>query len=186
MQNHNHDKHMHNTQNDMSEKSEAHKMHQHQDHSHEGHHTHMVADFKKRFWVSTIATIPILFLSPMLQDIFGISSQMKFEGSRYLLFAVASFIFFYGGWPFLKGIFTEIKSKSPGMMTLISVAISTAYFYSSAVVFGVSGKVFFWELATLVDIMLLGHWIEMKSVMGASRALEELAKLHAFNCKQVK
>ena len=177
MQNHNHDKHMHNTQNDMSEKSEAHKMHQHQDHSHEGHHTHMVADFKKRFWVSTIATIPILFLSPMLQDIFGISSQMKFEGSRYLLFAVASFIFFYGGWPFLKGIFTEIKSKSPGMMTLISVAISTAYFYSSAVVFGVSGKVFFWELATLVDIMLLGHWIEMKSVMGASRALEELAKL---------
>jgi Cu2+-exporting ATPase len=137
----------------------------------------MVADFKKRFWISIIATIPILFLSPMLQAIFGISSQFKFEGSQYLLFGISSFIFFYGGWPFLKGFFTEITSKNPGMMTLIAVAISTAYFYSSAVVFGVSGKVFFWELATLVDIMLLGHWIEMKSVMGASKALEELAKL---------
>ncbi len=171
MQSHNHSKHTHNSQN------ENHKMHEGHNHSHGNHHAHMVADFKKRFWISIIATIPILFLSPMLQAIFGISSQFKFEGSQYLLFGISSFIFFYGGWPFLKGFFTEITSKNPGMMTLIAVAISTAYFYSSAVVFGVSGKVFFWELATLVDIMLLGHWIEMKSVMGASKALEELAKL---------
>ncbi len=171
MQSHNHSKHTHNSQN------ENHKMHEGHNHSHGNHHAHMVADFKKRFWISIIATIPILFLSPMLQAIFGISSQFKFEGSQYLLFGISSFIFFYGGWPFLKGFFTEITSKNPGMMTLIAVAISTAYFYSSAVVFGVSGKVFFWELATLVDIMLLGHWVEMKSVMGASKALEELAKL---------
>jgi Cu2+-exporting ATPase len=86
-------------------------------------------------------------------------------------------VFFYGGLPFLKGIFDELKKRKPGMMTLIAVAISTAYFYSSAVVLGLSGMEFFWELATLIDIMLLGHWIEMKSVMGASRALEELARL---------
>jgi Cu2+-exporting ATPase len=94
-----------------------------------------------------------------------------------VLFGFSSAVFWYGGWPFLKGVFEEIKSRRPGMMTLISVAIATAYLYSSAVVFGLTGKMFFWELATLVDIMLLGHWIEMKSVMGASRALEELAKL---------
>jgi len=170
MKNKDHTDHKHNSEH-IEHKSEQHN------HSHGNHHAHMVADFKKRFWISIIATVPILFLSPMLQEIFGISSQFKFEGSQYLLFAIASFIFFYGGWPFLKGLFTEITSKNPGMMTLIAVAISTAYFYSSAVVFGVSGKVFFWELATLVDIMLLGHWIEMKSVMGASKALEELAKL---------
>ncbi|HKJ81283.1 MAG TPA: heavy metal translocating P-type ATPase, partial [Ignavibacteriaceae bacterium] len=170
MQSHNYSEHKH-----QSGHSE-HKSEQH-NHSHGNHHAHMVADFKKRFWISIIATIPILFLSPMLRDIFGISSELKFNGSEYILFIISSFIFFYGGWPFLKGFFTEIKSKNPGMMTLIAVAISTAYFYSSAVVFGVSGKVFFWELATLVDIMLLGHWIEMKSVMGASKALEELAKL---------
>jgi len=171
MQNHNHSEHTRNTNNESHKMSEEHK------HSHGNHHAHMVADFKKRFWISIIATIPILFLSPMLREIFGISSELKFNGSAYILFIISSFIFFYGGWPFLKGFFTEIKSKNPGMMTLIAVAISTAYFYSSAVVFGVSGKVFFWELATLVDIMLLGHWIEMKSVMGASKALEELAKL---------
>lgn len=171
MQDHNHS---HHTQSSLNKNNKMPKRH---NHSHGNHHAHMVADFKKRFWVSIIATIPILFLSPMLQAIFGISSQLKFEGSQYLLFGVSSFIFFYGGWPFLKGFFNEIKSGSPGMMTLIAVAISTAYFYSSAVVFGVPGKVFFWELATLVDIMLLGHWIEMKSVMGASKALEELAKL---------
>jgi len=95
----------------------------------------------------------------------------------YVLFGLSSAVFWYGGWPFLKGFFGELKSRQIGMMTLISVAIATAYLYSSAVVFGLTGKMFFWELASLIDIMLLGHWIEMKSVMGASRALEELAKL---------
>ncbi len=93
--------------------------------------------------------------------------------------ALSSAVFWYGGWPFLKGLLKEIESRRPGMMTLVAVAITTAYLYSSAVVFGLTGKMFFWELATLVDIMLLGHWIEMRSVMGASNALEALAKPHA-------
>ena len=95
----------------------------------------------------------------------------------YVLFSLSSAVFWYGGWPFLKGLFEELNSGRPGVMTLVAVAITTAYVYSSAVEFGLTGMTFFWELATLVDIMLLGHWIEMKSVMGASKALEELAKL---------
>jgi len=113
----------------------------------------------------------------MIQHFLGLKEAMRFNGDVYALFALSSFVFFYGGYPFLKGLFDELKNKQPGMMTLIALAISVAYFYSSAVVFGVKGEVFFWELATLIDIMLLGHWIEMKSVMGASKALEELAKL---------
>jgi len=144
---------------------------------HHDHHAHMVADFKRRFWVCLIITIPILILSPMIQRFLGLDNLMRFPGDLYILFAFSSFVFFYGGYPFLKGLFNELKLLKPGMMTLIAVAITTAYLYSSAVVFGLSGKIFFWELVTLIDIMLLGHWIEMKSVMGASRALEELAKL---------
>ena len=144
---------------------------------HKNHHVHMVADFRKRFWISLILTIPILILSPMIQDLLGLRQLLQFSGDQYLLWAFSTIIFFYGGFPFLKGFFNEVKSHTPGMMTLIAVAISTAYFYSSAVVFGLVGVGFFWELATLIVIMLLGHWIEMKSVMGASRALEELAKL---------
>ena len=144
---------------------------------HGGHHAHMVADFRKRFWVSLAVTLPILVLSPMLQRLLGLSGAISFAGDAFLLFALSSFLFFYGGYPFLKGLVEELKGAQPGMMTLISVAIATAYVYSSAVVFGLKGKVFFWELATLVDVMLLGHWIEMRSIMGASRALQELASL---------
>jgi P-type Cu2+ transporter len=140
-------------------------------------HSHMVADFRRRFWVSLILTLPILALSPVIQDFLKLGESLRFAKDQYLLWACSSVVFFYGGWPFLKGIIVELKAKKPGMMTLIAIAISTAYLYSSAVVFGLSGMGFFWELATLIDIMLLGHWIEMKSVMGASRALEELAKL---------
>ncbi|NUQ40666.1 MAG: copper-translocating P-type ATPase [Calditrichaceae bacterium] len=146
-------------------------------HNHHGHHAHMVEDFRKRFWISLVLTIPILILSPMIQEFLGLGESLRFPGDMYITFILSSVVFFYGGYPFLKGLIDELKEKSPGMMTLIALAISVAYFYSSAVVFGVPGKVFFWELATLIDIMLLGHWIEMKSVMGASRALEELAKL---------
>ena len=142
-----------------------------------GHHAHMAADFRKRFWISLALTLPILFLSPMLQTLVGLREAIRFPGDIYVLFGLSSAVFWYGGWPFLKGFFGELKSRQAGMMTLISVAIATAYLYSSAVVFGLTGKMFFWELASLIDIMLLGHWIEMKSVMGASRALEELAKL---------
>jgi Cu2+-exporting ATPase len=144
---------------------------------HSDHHAHMAADFRKRFWVSLILTLPILLLSPMLQTLVGLRETIHFPGDVYLLFGFSSAVFWYGGWPFLVGFIGELKARRPGMMTLISVAIATAYIYSSAVVFGLTGKMFFWELATLVDIMLLGHWIEMKSVMGASKALEELAKL---------
>src|SRR5699024_7804850 len=131
--------------------------------------------FKKRFYISLIVTIPILILSPMIQGFIGV--DWRFSNDEYILFALATFIFFYGGWPFITGAFDELKDKNPGMMTLIGLAILVAYVYSSLTVFGLEGSDFFWELATLIDIMLLGHWIEMRSVMGASNALEELVKL---------
>ncbi len=146
-------------------------------HDHQAHHAHMVSDFRKRFWISLVLTVPILLLSPMIQSFLGLGESLHFLGDKYVLWFFSSVVFFYGGWPFLNGIAAELKALKPGMMTLIAVAITTAYVYSSAVVFGLRGTGFFWELATLIDIMLLGHWIEMKSVMGASRALEELAKL---------
>ena len=155
-------------------------------HGHGDHHAHMVADFRKRFWIALIITIPVLVLSPMMQRFLGLGETIRFTGDLYVLFVLSSVIFFYGGWPFLKGLFDELKDKQPGMMTLIAIAIAVAYGYSSVVVFGLSGKVFFWELATLIDIMLLGHWIEMKSVMGASRALEELAKLMPSDAHKVR
>lgn len=146
-------------------------------HSHPSHHSQMVADFRRRFWISLVITIPVLLLSPMIQSFLNLGESIRFGGDLYLLFGLSSIVFLYGGYPFLKGIFAEMKSRRPGMMALIGLAITTAYVYSSAVVFGLNGKIFFWELATLVDIMLLGHWIEMKSIMGASRALEEMARL---------
>jgi Cu2+-exporting ATPase len=185
---------------DGSGQHEGHEMHgdhngmKHDDHknskSHEGHkggdhHAHMVADFRRRFWISLGATVPILILSPMIQAFLGFKQAFGFPGDAYVLWALSSFVFFYGGWPFLTGLVDELKDKQPGMMALIAIAITTAYAYSSVVVFGLSGKVFFWELATLIDIMLLGHWIEMKSVMGASRALEELAKLMPSDAHKV-
>ena len=149
----------------------------HDHHDHHDHHALMVKDFQNRFWVCLTLTLPILFLSPLLQKLVGLHEVIHFTGDLYVLSGFSSVVFWYGGWPFFKGMFEEIKTRKPGMMTLVAVAISTAYFYSGAVVLGLEGKIFFWELATLVDIMLLGHWIEMKSVMGASKALEELAKL---------
>jgi Cu2+-exporting ATPase len=156
----------------------AHAGANHSDHAdHSAHTGHSVGGFRKRFWASLIITVPILLLSPMLQMWSGLGESFRFPGDDYLLFAFSSLIFFYGGYPFLKGFVNEMKDRRPGMMTLIAVAISTAYVYSTFVVFGLKGEIFFWETATLIDIMLLGHWIEMKSVMGASNALEELAKL---------
>ncbi len=121
----------------------------------------------------------------MIQHFLGLGESIRFFGDQYVLFGLSSVIYFYGGYPFLRGIIGEIKSRKPGMMTLISIAISTAYFYSSAVVFGLSGNILFWELATLIDIMLLGHWIEMKSIMGASKALEELVRLMPSDAHKV-
>ena len=150
---------------------------EHGRHDHNDHHAHMAADFRKRFWISLVLTLPILVLSPMLQSLVGLRESIRFPGDIYVLFGFASAVFWYGGWPFLQGLFEELKSRRPGMMTLISVAIATAYLYSSAVVFGLTGKMFFWELATLVDIMLLGHWIEMRAVGSARGALTSLARL---------
>lgn len=139
------------------------------------HHQMMIRDFKKRFWWSLLVSIPILFLSPDVQSLFNFS--LKIPGNLFILFILSTFVYFYGGKPFLIGLKQELAKMRPGMMTLIGMAITTAYIYSTAVVFGLSGHMFFWELATLIDIMLLGHLIEMRSVAGASKALEKLAQL---------
>jgi Cu2+-exporting ATPase len=142
----------------------------------EGHnHAMMIADFKKRFYVVLVLTIPIVLLSTMIQKFIGV--DWDFKGSKYILFALSSVVFFYGGWPFFKGLVNEVKAKNPGMMFLIGFAITVAYIYSVAIVFGLKGMDFFWELATLILIMLLGHWIEMKSIAGASKELELLVQL---------
>jgi Cu2+-exporting ATPase len=137
----------------------------------------MVADFRKRFRVCLAVTVPVLLLSPLVQEALNISDVLAFPGDLYVLFLLSSFVYFYGGLPFLKGMKDELRKRKPGMMTLVAVAITVAYTYSTAVVFGLEGKLLFWELATLIDIMLLGHWLEMRSVMGASRALEKLVEL---------
>ncbi|HEY0176871.1 MAG TPA: heavy metal translocating P-type ATPase, partial [Pedobacter sp.] len=148
---------------------------QHMEMSEHDHHAMMIADFKKRFYVVLVLTIPIMLLSVMIQHFMGVNWQ--FSGSSYLLFALSSVVFIYGGWPFLSGLVNEVKAKNPGMMFLIGFAITVAYSYSVAIVFGLKGMDFFWELATLILIMLLGHWIEMRSVMGASNELELLVQL---------
>lgn len=162
----------------------------HKDHSKNGdssnhgdHHAHMIKDFKKRFWISLLLMLPIVVLAPMIQELLGY--EFRFQYDRYVQFVLSSIVFFYGGWPFLTGMIDELKKRQPGMMTLIALAISVAYLYSSAVVFGLEGKIFFWELASLIVIMLLGHWIEMKSVMRASNALQELAKIMPSEARRI-
>ncbi len=141
------------------------------------HRSHMLSDFQRRFWVSLVITLPILILSPSIQRGLHIEQAMKFRGQSYVLLALSSVVYIYGGRPFLAGMFRELRKLRPGMMTLVGLAISIAYIYSAAVVFGLAGDVLFWELATLIDIMLLGHWLEMRSVMGASSALQKLVEL---------
>jgi Cu2+-exporting ATPase len=160
---------------EMEKNTESGHKKSHKGHSGGRHHAMMLADFRKRFMVSLAFTVPVLVLSPLIQSFFGY--RLDVPGAGYILLGLSSFVYFYGGWPFHKGFFKEISNKRPGMMTLIAIAVSVAYFYSALVVLGIKGKVFFWELVTLIDVMLLGHWIEMRSVMGASRALEELAEL---------
>jgi len=113
---------------------------------HHDHHQHadMMSNFKIRFWISLVITIPVLALSPLIQHFLGYS--LIFPADKYILLVLSSFIYFYGGWPFLTGLFSEFKNKKPGMMTLVGLAITVAYIYSAVVVFGVPGKVFFWEL----------------------------------------
>lgn len=139
---------------------------------HKGHH---IGNFIKRFWVCLFLTVPILLLSHMIQQWLGIN--ISFLGDDYLLLTLGTIVFVYGGFPFFKGLVGEIRAMAIGMMTLVSLAISVAYFYSVAVILGLQGMDFFWELATLIDIMLIGHWLEMRSQMRASRALESLVEL---------
>ena len=142
---------------------------------HDEHAGHHIADFKRRFWICLIITIPVLTLSHMIQQWLGFA--VTFPGNNYILAALSAFIFFYGGWPFLKGLWSEVKSNAIGMMTLIGIAITVAWAYSFAITMGLKGMDFYWEMATLIVIMLFGHWMEMKSVMGASRSLEMLVKM---------
>jgi len=144
-------------------------------HTGHDHHAMMINDFRKRFYAVLILTVPIVLLSPMIQH--WLNVHWEFPGSQYVLAGLSSVVFLYGGWPFLKGWVDEMKVWKPGMMTLIGFAILVAYIYSMATVFGLKGMDFFWELSTLILIMLLGHWIEMKSIAGASRELELLVQL---------
>lgn len=174
---------------------QAHSCHHHHSHhpdhhtekhaSHANHHAGMVKEYKKRFWICLFLTIPVLALSPMIQHFIGVGDAWRFKGDMIWLLLVSSIVYFYGGAPFLKGLQEEVKARNLGMMTLIGLAISTAYLYSVANVFGLKGTDFFWELVTLIDIMLLGHWIEMKSVMGAGEALEHLARLMPASAHKV-
>ncbi|MBI5071464.1 heavy metal translocating P-type ATPase, partial [Candidatus Falkowbacteria bacterium] len=142
---------------------------------HEKHAGHSLKMFANKFWVSLILTIPILLYSELPQIFFNWQAP-AFFGSSYVPLILSSVIFFYGGWIFIKGARQEIEEKIPGMMALISLAISAAYLYSVFTTF-TEGHTLFWELATLITIMLLGHWLEMRAVAGASGALKALAKL---------
>lgn len=154
--------------------------HEHSQHdSHDAHDTHAGHNpdmFKQKFWVSLLLTIPTIVFSPMIQEWFGY--QLEFPGSHYIPAVFGVVLFVYGGVVFLRSASAEIRNRQPGMMTLISMAIVVALGYSLAVTFGlVRGMDFWWELATLITIMLLGHWLEMAAIHRASSAVGELAKL---------
>jgi Cu2+-exporting ATPase len=157
--------------------------HDHKGNAGHAHHAGMIGDFKKRFYVVLVLTIPIMALSPMIQH--WLRVNWSFPGASYILLVLSSVVFFYGGWPFLQGLVNEMRAKALGMMTLVAVAITVAYVYSVVIVLGLDGMDFFWELATLILIMLLGHWIEMKSIMSASRELELLVQLMPFEAHLV-
>jgi Cu2+-exporting ATPase len=158
-------------------KHKKHVKHGNSESMHSHGHSEMLQDYKKRLIVCLILTIPVFILTPIVQQALNLNQTINFYGEEYLLLLISSIVFVYGGYPFFKGFLEEIKNRIPGMMTLITVAITTAYIYSAAVTLGLMGMVFFLELVTLIDIMLLGHWVEMRSVMGASNALEKLGKL---------
>lgn len=151
----------------------------HGTHVHEGHDKHAghrTEDFLHKFVVVLVLTIPIILYSDLPHAFFAWTAP-AFPGSGFLPFVLGSVVFFYGGWVFIRGAYDELRARTPGMMTLIALAISAAYLYSAGATFTGSGMGLYWELATLIGVMLIGHWIEMKSVQGAKGALRELAKL---------
>jgi P-type Cu2+ transporter len=151
----------------------SHSSHEHA--GHDKHAGHSPAMFQRRFFICLLLTVPVLYLSPMFQMWFNYQA-IQFAGVAWVTPILSTVIYWYGGWVFLRGAWAELHGKI-GMMTLVALAITVSYVYSVAVSFGLPGDSFYMELVTLVDIMLLGHWIEMTSVQGASRALEHLAKL---------
>ena len=139
------------------------------------HASHSTTMFFRKFWISLILTIPVVLYADIIINIFAWSPP-SFPGSEYLPLAFGSIVFFYGGWVFLAGARREIQARLPGMMTLIGIAVSAAYLWSVYAVFA-DEEALFWELTTLITIMLLGHWLEMRAVRGAQGALKELSKL---------
>jgi Cu2+-exporting ATPase len=172
---HEHD-HLHDEQHDHAAHDPSTHDHAAHDHSAHDHSAHDPAIFRRLFWINLALTIPTLVFSTGLQDILGLTGP-RFPGSQFIPAAFGILIFLIGGRVFLTGAVSELRAKSPGMMTLISLALLVAFGYSLAVTLGLPGMDFWWELATLTTIMLLGHWIEMSAVMGAQNALGELAKL---------
>jgi P-type Cu2+ transporter len=150
----------------------------HEDHEHGAHVDHSGHEqlFRRRFWICLALTVPVLLFSPMIQEWLGFTMP-QFVGSEWVAPLFAIIIFLYGGIPFLQMARPEIADRKPGMMLLISLAITVAFVYSLAMVFVDPHSGFFWEMALLIDVMLLGHWLEMRSVRQASGALNELAKL---------
>lgn len=143
---------------------------------HDKHAGHSVAMFRQKFWVALLLTVPAMIWGEMIPHALGFTPP-SFPGSRWIPIVFGSAVFFYGGWVFLQGAWRELRHRQPGMMTLISLAISVAFVFSVAVSFGASGTPLWWELSSLVTIMLLGHWMEMRSISQAEGALKELAKL---------
>lgn len=172
-----HHAHEHHHHPSPSEPKHAHPSGEHASHTgHDKHAGHTPEMFRDRFFVSLLLTLPILYFSEQLQDWFGYRAA-QFPGSAWVNPVLGTILYFYGGLVFLKGALRELRARTPGMMTLIALGITAAYGYSLAVSLGLPGMPFYWELATLIDVMLLGHWLEMASVQAASRALEELSKL---------
>lgn len=176
---------MEHSEHNHTESTHTHNHHsEHSGSGHDKHAGHNIADFWKRFVICSIVSIPVLALSHMIQQWLGF--EVTFEGDKYVLALLSTFIFLYGGYPFLKGLYDEVKDKAIGMMTLIGVAITVAWAYSVAITFGLQGMDFYWEMVTLIDIMLIGHYFEMKSVMGASRSLELLVKMMPSTAHHIK
>ncbi len=144
--------------------------------NHENHHEMMEKDFQKRFWVTLALTLPVLLLSPTIQNWLNIRN-LSFTGDTYVLFFLASIIVWWGAWPFFTNAKTEITTRRFGMMTLVSLAVLSGYLYSLGATFFFEALDFYWEIATLTLFLLFGHWMEMKAVNKAGGALKELAKL---------
>ncbi|MBI4079886.1 heavy metal translocating P-type ATPase, partial [Candidatus Kaiserbacteria bacterium] len=146
------------------------------EHAYDKHKGHKTQSFLTKFWVTLVLTLPILAYS----DIFTIATGIelpRFERVEFVILALGSAVFFYGGWIFISSAYRELRARLPGMMTLIALAITAAYSFSVFQVLRGAEETLFWELSTLIAIMLLGHWIEMRAVQGAKGALRELAKL---------